>query len=71
MVAIEIASPDDRLTETLKKLEEYRDWGVEHIWLIDPIEKKFYQYDATGLRPVHHFELPQYNFTITLADLSL
>ena len=55
----------------LKKFEEYRHWGVEHVWLIDPVEKKFYSYDATGLHPVLSLHLPEYSFTITLADLNL
>jgi hypothetical protein len=42
---------------------------VEHIWLIDPVEKKFYTYDVTGLHPVLSLDLPQYSFTITLTDL--
>jgi Uma2 family endonuclease len=71
LVAIEIVSPDDRLTETMKKFSEYRHWGVEHIWLIDPVEKQFYTYDSTGLHPVQNLALPQYSFTITLADLAL
>lgn len=71
LVAIEILSPDDRLSEALKKFEEYRHWGVTHIWLIDPEGKMFYRYDATGLHPVPALDLPDYAFTITLADLSL
>lgn len=71
LVAIEIASPDDRLSETLKKFEEYRHWGVAHIWLIDPIEKRLYSYDATGLHPVPTLQLPRYDFAISLTDLGL
>ena len=71
LIAIEITSPDDRLGETLKKLEDYRRWGVTHIWLIDPVEKTFFAYDAAGLHPVPQFDLPEYSFAITLADLSL
>ncbi|MBY0504112.1 MAG: Uma2 family endonuclease [Bryobacteraceae bacterium] len=71
LVAIEVASPDDRLTETLNKLAEYRAWGVDHIWLIDPLAKQLYSYDATGLHPVSDLSLPQYDFTLTLVDLGL
>lgn len=71
LVAIEIVSPDDRTSETLKKFEEYRHWGVTHIWLIDPLEKTFFSYDATGLHPVPTLDLPEYSFSISLADLSL
>src|ERR1700722_18286844 len=36
LVAIEILSPDDRMAAVRAKLEEYRAWGVQHVWLVDP-----------------------------------
>lgn len=71
LVAIEIASPDDRLSETLRKFSEYLAWGIPNVWLIDPEEAKLYVYDETGLHPVKSLQLPQYQFTITLADLEV
>ncbi|MBY0504108.1 MAG: Uma2 family endonuclease [Bryobacteraceae bacterium] len=71
LVAVEVASPDDRLTETLKKFVEYRAWGIENIWLVDPDAKQLYAYDAAGLHPVEALRLPQYSFSITLSDLGL
>ena len=38
-LAIEILSPEDRITRTQPKIAEYLSIGVEWIWLIDPIEK--------------------------------
>jgi Uma2 family endonuclease len=46
LVTIEILSPDDRLTEVREKLEEYRAWGVKHVWLVDPHSKRMYTCDA-------------------------
>ena len=71
LVAIEILSPDDRLAETLKKFDEYHQFGVAHIWLIDPVEKKFYTFDASGLHPVAALNLPQFDFALTFTDLGL
>ncbi|MBY0504110.1 MAG: Uma2 family endonuclease [Bryobacteraceae bacterium] len=71
LVAIEIASPDDRLIDTLTKFGEYRTWGVPNVWMVDPVAKQLYLYDATGLHPVAALSLPQYEFSITLADLGL
>lgn len=71
IVAIEILSPEDRMSEVLQKCTEYQTWGVPHIWLIDPENKKLYIYDATGLHPAQSLPLPQYDFAITLADLNL
>jgi Uma2 family endonuclease len=35
LIAIEVVSTDDRLTAVREKLEEYRVWGVPHVWLVD------------------------------------
>jgi Uma2 family endonuclease len=51
LIAIEILSPDDRLTKVREKLEEYRAWGVPHVWLVDPHSRRLYSCDE-GLREV-------------------
>ena len=38
-LAIEILSPEDRITRIQPKIAEYLSIGVEWIWLIDPIER--------------------------------
>ncbi|MDX2269504.1 MAG: Uma2 family endonuclease [Bryobacter sp.] len=71
LLAVEIASPDDKFSETLRKLEEYRRFGIEHIWHIDPEAKRLYRFDSDGLHPVEQLNLPTYNFTLSLTDLDL
>lgn len=56
LIAIEILSPDDRLVE--EKLEEYRQWGVVHVWLVDPHSRRMYIWDGV-LREVAHYEIPE------------
>ncbi len=46
LVAIEILSPEDRLSTVAEKLDEYRTWGVAHTWVVDPVAKRFYDYDG-------------------------
>jgi Uma2 family endonuclease len=57
-VTLEIVSPDDRHEDLIRKLEEYRAWGVEHVWLIEPELRKFRVFNADGLTEVKAFELP-------------
>jgi Uma2 family endonuclease len=45
LIAIEILSPDDRLSEVREKLEECRAWGVPHVWLVDPHSRRLYNCD--------------------------
>ena len=63
MIAIEILSPDDRMSEVLNKLEEFRQWGVRHVWLVDPHAKHAYTFDG-GLTPVPALRIPELNLEI-------
>jgi len=65
LLVVEISSPDDRLAAMLQKLEEYRVWGVQHIWLIEPELKRKHVYDHGSLREVSRLELPQFGLAVT------
>jgi Uma2 family endonuclease len=47
-VAIEVLSPDDRVSDVMQKLKEYRDFGVAHIWAVDPENRTLFVYDEEG-----------------------
>jgi Uma2 family endonuclease len=51
MICIEILSPEDRLSRAEIVLADYRAMGVPNIWLIDPIRRVAYTFDAKGLQP--------------------
>ncbi len=67
-IAIEILSPDDRMAEVRNKLQEYADWGVAHVWLIDPHMKRLYLC-RDGLHEVPSYQLPEIKLSVTPADL--
>lgn len=52
LLCIEILSPSDRFTYTVKKCAEYLRWGVPVCWIFDPDERNAWFYDAQGLHPV-------------------
>jgi Uma2 family endonuclease len=68
LIAIEVLSPDDRLSAVLGKLEEYRVWGVAHVWVVDPESRKLYVYDS-GLRDVGSLPVPQLGIEIVPSDV--
>lgn len=52
LLCIEVLSPSDRFTYTVSKCDEYLLWGALACWILDPIEKKAWFYDAQGLHSV-------------------
>ena len=67
-VAIEVLSRDDRFTEVQKKFADYKEFGIPHIWLVDPWTRKLFSY-AGGLHEVPALELPEYGVTLTPGDV--
>ena len=68
LIAIEVLSPDDKLAEVRGKLEEYRAWGVVHVWLVDPHSKRLYTCGA-GLTEVATLKIPELGVEVTPADI--
>jgi Uma2 family endonuclease len=68
-VAIEIVSPDDRHGRLTHRLEDYRRWGVPHIWLVDPQLKRLYEYSDAGLLQHGGLRLPEFDFEISSQEL--
>ena len=57
LIAIEILSPEDTLQAMQAKAAEYRQFGIEHIWIIDPEPRIAYRYAGAGLEEVRTGEL--------------
>jgi len=68
LIAIEILSQDDRMAAVREKLEEYRAWGVKHVWLADPYQRRLYTCDA-GLAEVASFRVPELDLEITPTEI--
>lgn len=49
LICIEILSPEDRLSRAKIVLGDYLAMGVENVWLIDPIYRSAWTFDAAGL----------------------
>ena len=68
LVAIEILSPDDRLAAVLEKMQEFKAWGVPHVWLVDPHSRRMYTCEA-GLVETHALLIPKLGVEVNPADI--
>jgi Uma2 family endonuclease len=50
-LCIEILSPEDSMTSMQERIDDYVTFGVENIWILDPIRKKAFWADANGTYP--------------------
>ncbi len=57
LIAIEILFSEDSLRAMQEKAAEYRQFGIEHIWIIDPEPRLAYRYTGTNLEEVRGGEL--------------
>jgi Uma2 family endonuclease len=56
LICVEVLSPDDRLSRARLVLADYFAMGVPNIWLIDPLRRAAFIFDAKGLHeadPTH------------------
>ncbi len=66
ILCIEILSPEDRTSRTVRVLHDYLEMGVEHLWLFDPIDRVALTYTATGLQLVRGARLTLPNSPVYL-----
>jgi Uma2 family endonuclease len=49
LLCIEIVSPEDKVSRTNLRIQEYLDFGVPVVWLVDPAERRVWVYRKTGM----------------------
>jgi len=57
LLVIEVQSPDIPLRKTDLKAMEYRQFGIEHVWVVDPYARVAYRGTENGLELVRSGEL--------------
>jgi Uma2 family endonuclease len=71
LIAIEILSPEDTLRAMQAKSAEYRTFGIENIWVIDPEPRIAYRYAGAALEEVRTGELtvPETPIRVVLSEM--
>lgn len=74
LISVEVASPNDGLEDSLRKIREYFDYGVREVWLISPENRIVHVYTAPDsvriLTAADHLQTPLIpGWSIDVGDL--
>jgi Uma2 family endonuclease len=50
LLCIEILSKSDRMEEMQERIDDYLDFGVRYVWLINPRKRRAFVYSVEGVR---------------------
>ena len=50
LILIEVLSKDDSLRSIRERVDDYLNFGVRHVWIVDPASKRAYVCSPTGFQ---------------------
>ncbi len=70
-ICIEILSPEDRVARTQARIDDYLQFGVPYVWVINPANRRVWTYTAEGSREIKDGILRAENpsLTVDLAEV--
>ncbi|MFP5238042.1 MAG: Uma2 family endonuclease [Acidobacteriota bacterium] len=69
LAVFEILSPEDSVSRTRQKLDDYARMGIAQIWVIDPGDGATLQYEEGSFRPADRFELPEQGISFSMEEI--
>ena len=70
-ICIEILSPEDRVARIQQRIDDYLNFGVAYVWVIDPSSRRPWSYTTEGSREIKDGILATRNpsLTVDLAEI--
>ena len=68
-ICIEILSPEDRLARVRQRMDDYLDFGVKYVWLLDPETRKTHRFTTDGMHEVTELRTENPDILVRLAEL--
>ncbi len=69
LACIEVLSPEDTLRRMQQRVDDYRDFGVGNIWILDPATKTGYDCTSSGFLEATEFSISGTPIQLVLAEL--
>jgi Uma2 family endonuclease len=69
-LCIEIVSPDDRMVRIIERVKEYLAFGVNYVWVVDPVSRTAYSYTNEEGREIRdHLTTQDPEISVSLSEL--
>ena len=68
LVAIEVLSPKDRRARLQERIDDYRSFGIPHIWVIDPKRKTGWDCSSGNWVETERFAVEGWDITLSLPE---
>ncbi len=69
LAVIEILSPEDRISRYTERLADYRQMGIQNIWVIDPANRVGYDCSTAAWLPVEEFRITATPIFLRLSEM--
>jgi Uma2 family endonuclease len=69
LACIEILSPEDTLRRMQERIDDYRQFGVGNIWVLDPVTQRGYDCRPAGFLDATEFAIPGTPIRLVLSQL--
>ena len=69
LACIEILSPEDTMRRMQERIEDYRQFGVANIWILDPGTRRGYDCGPSGWLEAAEFEIPNTPIRLVLSEI--
>jgi Uma2 family endonuclease len=69
LIAIEVLSPEDRHSRMDKKIQNYIEFGVSNIWVVDPQKREGWNCSDGNWVRTERLEVPSTSIYLSLAEL--
>jgi Uma2 family endonuclease len=69
LICIEILSEDDRLAEMRERVEDYLNFGVPYVWILDPHQRTAWRCTSDGMYKTEELRTENPDTAVPLAEL--
>ena len=69
LACIEILSPEDTMRRMQERIEDYRQFGVANIWILDPGARRGYNCRPSGWLEAAEFQIPNTSIRLVLSEI--